>query len=178
MKVSTKKMMLAYKDATKDFHSYKIYYLEKPIIVKFNYRVHVFQCHSPIQRLGVTKLEDADKVVLHNHLRNVAGSLPVTVKEVRKVFNDETLFINLNPDLVGIFDWKGQLMDYSGLPKVFDAMLAVTVSGMKVKDDEASYLIRAHQIMLKKDMPWMVANQGTCRTLMFNLSDGDEDNDN
>ena len=39
----------------------------------------------------------------------------------------------------------------SNLPKVCTARIAIIMSGMKTKDDEASYMIRAHQIMLKKD---------------------------
>ena len=96
--------MLSYKDGSKDYYDYKLYYLEHPIIMKFNNRVRIFKCNSTSMRVGVTNMNKADKTVLQNPLRNVSGSLPTTVKTVRKVFEDkvdaessETLFININP---------------------------------------------------------------------------------
>ena len=112
-------MMLAYKDGAKDYHDYKIYYLAQPITMKFNHQVRIFKCTSN-QRIGVDKIDTSDKVVLLNHLRNVAGSLPTTVKQVRGVFDqsgdDNTMFINFNPEMVGVFDCKGRVIGHSKLP--------------------------------------------------------------
>ena len=44
---------------------------------------------------------------------------------------------------------------------------------MKTKDDEASYMIRAHQIKLKKDEP----NTQSPFHLMFNVDDDSDDED-
>ena len=149
--VSAKKMVLGYKEGVKDFHGFKLYYLNKPIVMKFNHLARIFKCANN-QRIGVTNIDASDKAVLLNHLRNVAGSLPVTVKHARKVFDDkreeETLFVNMNQLMV--FDHKGHNMD-GVLPMYSDSKLAIVISGMKVKDEEASYMIRAHQVMLTKD---------------------------
>ena len=171
-------MVLKYQDAPKDYFDYKLHYLETPIIVKFNYRVRIFKCAA--MRIGVTNMHQGDKAVLLSNLRNVAGSLPITAKSIRKLFvqkyNDyktETMFINFNPELAGVFGSQGQPLKYEELANAFEARLAITILGMKVKDDESSYMIRVHQVMVKK-MFNNVAPSGT--QLMFDVSSGDEDN--
>ena len=97
--------------------------------------------------------------LLQSHLRNVARSLPVTVKTIRSLVvpntradnTSDTLFINLNTDCCGLFSDSGMLMNANNLPRVCNARIAIILNGMKTKDDEASFMIRSHQIMLKKD---------------------------
>ena len=69
------------------------------------------------------------------------------------------------------------MMTMEHLPKAFDACLAIIILGMKVKDDKASYMMRAHQIMLKKDMSAETATGGMqheAHQLMFNVSSDEE----
>ena len=144
--------------------------------MKLNHPVRLFKCHTN-NRIGVAEMDKTDKAVFLNHLRNVAGSLPTTVKEVRKALEGpegNTLFVNINHDLVGIFDSKGLPVSFPILPKAFNAMLALTISGMKVRDNEASYLIRAHQIMVKKS-PYK--DEVVVQKLMFDISDSDSEDE-
>ena len=172
---NSKKQLLAYKDRYVVFHAYKLYYLVSPIIIHFNHRVKVFRCHPPLSRIGITNISLSDMALLQSHLRNVAGSLPVTVKTVRSLVvpntradnTSDTLFINLNTECCGLFSDSGMLMNANNLPRVCNARIAIMLNGMKTKDDEASYMIRAHQIMLKKDEP----NTQSPFHLMFSVDD-------
>ena len=129
LKSSNSKKLLVYKDRYILFHSYKIYYLVSPIIIHFNHRVKIFRCHPPLSRIGITNISLSDMALLQANLRNVAGSLPVTVKTVRSLVvpntradnTSDTLFINLNTECCGLFSDSGMLMNASSLPRVCNA---------------------------------------------------------
>ena len=158
IQVAAKKMMLPYENATKPttFFGYKMFYLSRAQHVIFKAPVKIFQCNNTISttdiRIGVADIEEDDRMSLIKVLNNVAGSLPITVKNVRRPIEEEedVLFISLKRNRGSVFDHKGVLMAVDKLPKVCEAKFAMQISGMKVKDDESSFIISVEQIMLKK----------------------------
>ena len=158
IQVAAKKMMLPYENATKPttFFGYKMFYLSRAQHVIFKAPVKIFQCNNTISttdiRIGVADIEEDDRMSLIKVLNNVAGSLPITVKNVRRPIEEEedVLFISLKRNRASVFDHRGVLMAVDKLPKVCEAKFAMQISMMKVKDDESSFIISVEQIMLKK----------------------------
>ena len=167
------KTMLAYASGgAKSYLGYKLYFLAQPILMKFKEPVRMFKCNIT-DRMGVANIAAVDKATLQRELRDVSGSLPVTTNKVRDAFttqeDGEVLFINSKAQLTNYFDYKGNAID--SIPKIFDAKLAILITGMKLdKSNEASYMMRTHQIMVKKATP-----PPPPTTLLFNVSDDDED---
>ena len=158
MQVSQKKMLLAYKDNVNKFLGYDLHFLVHPIVMVFKQPVRVFKVTTAMdnERIGVADIGKEDKTMLMKHLRDVSGSLTVTTKQVKSAFTEgkegkgEALFMSFKANLTKLFNHKGGALELSQLPPVTKASFALIISGMKVKEDEASYMIRAHQIMLKK----------------------------
>ena len=171
--ISQKKMLLSYKGNNSNgssssssnegsgrmFLGYNLFFLSTPIVMVFNHEVRLFKCKMGSYsscRMGVADINKTDLVRLRKHLTDVSGSLPITTKTVKSplVCKDgggaETLFINLKPELAAIFNHRGKKTTVSELPSVANVKLALVISGMKTKDDEASYMMRIHQVMLKK----------------------------
>ena len=158
MQVSQKKMLLEYKDNVSKFLGYDLHFLARAIIMVFKQPVRIFKVTTVMKdnaRIGVADIGKDDKVLLMKHLRDVAGSLQVTTKHIKSAFNnkegkDEVLFTSLKTSLTKLYNYKGNIVEISQLPHTTKASIALIISGMKVKDDEASYMMRAHQLMLKK----------------------------
>ena len=169
------KTMLAYASGgAKSYLGYKLYFLAQPILMKFKEPVRMFKCNIT-DRMGVANIAAVDKATLQRELRDVSGSLPVTTNKVRDAFttqeDGEVLFINSKAQLTNYFDYKGNAID--SIPKIFDAKLAILITGMKLdKSNEASYMMRTHQIMVKKATP------PPPTALLFNVSDDDDEDKN
>ena len=182
LQVGIKKMLLPYDRESKNvFFGYKMHYLSRPQQLVFNSRVKLFQCNSisSDMRLGVANIDEQDRISLAKMLNNVAGSLPVVVKKVRRPMEeeeDDVLFVTIKQQRTTIFDHRGSLMAYDKMPKVCDAKIALTINGMKVKDDEASFIMTIGQIMVKKGYCNDESHQQQQPTLLFNVSDDDEGN--
>ena len=126
-------------------------------------------------RMGVADIDKRDLVRLRKHLTDVSGSLPITTKSVKSplVCKDggaETLFINMKPELAAIFNHRGKKTSVNDLPCVANVKLAVVISGMKTKDNEASYMMRIHQVMLKKKR-----EEESNEVCLFDISEDEEE---
>ena len=180
--VASKKMMLPYENITKPptFFGYKMFYLSRAQHLVLKSRVKIFQCNNTLStsdiRLGVADIDEYDRVSLTKMLNNVSGSLPVTVRNVRRPIEEgeDVLFVSLKRKQGHVFDHRGVVIPIERLPKVCEAKLALQISGMKVKDDDASFIMSVEQIMVKKQGANDLTNQGPPK-LLFDVSSEDEE---
>ena len=183
LQVGVKKLMLLpYDKMVKPvvFFGYKMYYLSRAQQLAFTNKVKIFQCGNSIVnnnndiRLGIAEIDAQDMMSFIKLLNNVAGSLPVTTSSVKRPFEegDDVVFVTLKKTKAALFDHRGVVMAFDKLPKVCEAKVAITISGMKVKDDEASFIFNVTQVMVKKAI-----GESRCEPpkLLFDVSSEDED---
>ena len=183
LQVASKKMLLPYETATKPvtFFGYKMYYLARTQHLVFKSKVKLFQCNNTLSttdiRLGVADIDGDDRMSLMKLLNNVSGSLPITVKNVRRPIEegDDVLFVSLKRGRGTIFDHHGVIMAFDKMPKVCEAKLALQVSGMKVKDDDASFIVSVEQILVKKPYGGKKGQQQEPPKLLFDVSSDSSD---
>ena len=182
MQVGGKKMLLPYDNPTKPptFFGYKMFYLSRAQQLIFKSKVKLFQCNSFSSdvRLGVALISEDDKMSLVKMLNNVAGSLPVTAKVVKRPMEDtdDVLFVTMKKQRATVFDHRGRVLTNDKLPKVCTAKLLLTINGMKLKDDEASFIITVGQIMVCRHQLDAHQPQHTPK-MVFPLSSSDDDDD-
>ena len=182
--VASKKMMLPYENNNMPttFFGYKMYYLARAQHLVMKSKVKLFQCNTNLSttdiRLGVAEIDEHDRISLTKMLNNVAGSLPVTTRNVRRPIEEgeDVLFVSLKRKRASVFDHRGALIAIDKMPKVCEAMLALQIGGMKVKDDCASFIMSVEQIMVKKSIGGDANGDGsTTPKLLFDVSSEDED---
>ena len=101
MPVASKKMLLPFDNVAKPatFFGYKMFYLSRAQQLLFTKRVKLFQCNNSLStndiRLGVAEIDQQDMMSFIKLLNNVAGSLPVKTKTVKRPMEegDDVLFI-------------------------------------------------------------------------------------
>ena len=177
-------MLLPYEKSAKPptFFGYRMHYLSHPQQMKFTTKVKIFQCTSLSTtdiRVGIADMTEEDRMTFIKMLNNVAGSLPITVKEVRRPMEeeDDVLFVTARRQRASIFNSRGKVISFEKLPKVCEAMVALNISGMKVKDDEASFILSVAQIMVKQEFGGNNSKLAKNKLLFPVSSDEDDDDD-
>ena len=132
-------------------------------------------------RVGLTNITNEDKSTLDRNLLNMHKSFPRCDKQLKSPFPTaiqlkagapNMLFAKANLDNFSLYSAKGvKLVDVDKeLPKVSSCMVAIMLLGMKVKDNELSYMMRIHQLMLKKTPVGTPSDK-----LLFSVSSGDDE---
>ena len=185
LQVSSKKMMmLQYDKVLKPvvFFGYRMFYLSRPQQVIFEERVKIFQCNKSLStsevRLGVADIQQQDRMSLTKLWNNIGGSLPITVNQVRRPMEeeDEVMFVSLKKEKACLYGKHGKVISIDKFPKVCEARLALTFSGMKVKEEEASFIMSVSQIMVKQELGGGGGGASKA-TLLFPVSSDDDDDE-
>ena len=184
IQVASKKVRLLYDNVAKPttFFGYKMFYLSRAQQILFTKRVKLFQCNNSLStndiRLGVAEIDHQDMMSFTKLLNNVAGSLPVTTKTVKRPMEegDDVLFISLKPNKATLFDHRGVVIPFGKLPKVCQARIALSIRGMKTKDEEASFILNLTQVMVKKQLGSSRLSEEPPK-LLFGVSSSSDDDE-
>ena len=170
--------ILEYNMKSKQFMEYNCYYLQKPIVMIFEEPVLLVKCNNnadggEVVRVGVKNLDGEDRRTLVKHTSEMISSFPKGTKSLKPLFPTEVgehpgmMFAKADNKSCTLYNSKGQKLDImKDLPKVSECKIALMLLGMKTKDQELSFMMRIHQIMIKK-----VTDNEMTSELLFEVSD-------
>ena len=175
----TSKPAMEFSKKSKTFMGYETYFLKAQITVLLNDPVKVIQTKSLNNqiRLGLGHISPSDRTILESHTLAMMEVFPASGFKIKGLFpakQDDLVFFTADEN-TALFSEKKIRLPLKELPRISTCRVAISLSGMKTKDNEVSFMSRVIQLKLEKQPKENRLNSNT--ECLFEDSKDEDDTD-
>ena len=129
-------------------HGYDTYFLKKKVYINIG-KHKMMVCKSASNSLVIFDVDDNMKSMLMSHCENVLNEFPSYEHHIPFNMGDSSVFLHTDKCVTFMVDQNGLYRKELPPPgQVFTGKVSVVLHGVKVKNDQASPMIKADQVLV------------------------------